>query len=89
MSKSEIGELYRAGSVSSQRVLPSNGRKFELKELQALVGGYIEAVPNVHPIAYCNEEGRLLNLPFNELASQTFGQMLVGDVVQVVSVKRT
>ena len=39
-----------------------------LKEMQALVGGYIEAVPisDAEPvIAVMNEEGKLLGLPYN------------------------
>lgn len=68
-------------------------------ELNRLVGGYIEVVPMEHVfrdalplerphgrylIAYCNEEGRLQGMPFNEF-TQEFGLRgaygLVGDIV--------
>jgi hypothetical protein len=82
MTNVEIGTLYRAtGAV--EEVRPANGKRFSLRELQAFVGGYIELVPCAAPIAYCNEEGRLHNLPLNRLASIEFGQSLVGDVIQV------
>ena len=81
--KVEIGFLYRVGADMAEEVRPADGKKFTLKELQKLVGGFIEHVPHSWPVAYCNEEGRLHNLPLNPLASQRFQQMLVGDVIQV------
>ena len=44
-----------------------------LEEMQKLVGGYIQAVyPFVEEIALiCNEEGKLMNLPFNRLLTDT------------------
>ncbi len=41
--------------------------KGDLKSMQNVVGGYIQAIyPFEEPIALiCNEEGKLLNLPFN------------------------
>ena len=83
MLKVEVGFLYRIGALTTEEVKPADGKKFKLEELQKLVGGYIEAVPYANPVAYCNEEGRLNNLLFNELASGAFKQFLVGDVIQV------
>lgn len=79
----EVGILFRVGASTIERVEPTNGRKFQLPELQKFVAEYIEHVPNSRPIAYCNEEGRLRMLPFNELASAKFQQVLLGDVIQV------
>lgn len=56
-----------------KEVSPSNKKHFSLEELQKFVGGYIEKV-NVDPnnIFVCNEEGRLYDLPYNKLATETF-----------------
>lgn len=53
----------------------------ELRAFQKLVGGYIEAVPIAEDeIILCNEEGRLMGLPFNcEVAGINF----VGDIALV------
>lgn len=75
------GLLYHAlGRV--EEVFPRNGKEFTLKELQEFVGGYIEYVPGSRPAAFCNEEGRLQNLPVNRSASIAFKQVLVGNVIQ-------
>lgn len=66
-----------------------------LEELQAAVGGYIEAVSgfdtylNQNAVAFCNEEGKLKGLAINEQATRFWayangghvGDVLVGDVV--------
>lgn len=39
--------------------------KNELKEYQAIVGGYIEVVPYNNFLLVCNEEGKLLSLTPN------------------------
>jgi hypothetical protein len=79
----EVGLLYRVGATKTETVLPRNGKKFSLPELQSYVGGYIELVPCSESVAYSNEEGRLLRLGFNAGASAAFSQVLVGDVIQV------
>jgi hypothetical protein len=70
-----------------------------LQELHAIVGGYIEAVPhwdqhNGQPcVAYCNEEGKLNELPINMRATvawyrelgQRVDDVLVGNVVLLVN----
>ena len=62
---------------------PANGREFTLKEVQAVVGGYIEAVsiPRSTRTMWVNEEGLLKGLPLNEEASQLAKQRIVGDVL--------
>jgi hypothetical protein len=57
------------------------GGKLTLKQLQEAVGGYIEAIPGTRARAYFNEEGRPRGLPFNELASAMFGQVVLGDAI--------
>ena len=72
--------LYKA-TKEVVKLNPGNGKTFTLAELQAAVGGMIEAVPGTRGRALCNEEGRMLNLPRNENASNLFGMALVGDVI--------
>jgi hypothetical protein len=49
-------------------------KKYDVKALQAALGGYIEGV-RVHgnTEAYCDEEKSLKNLSTNELAEDIFG----------------
>lgn len=67
-------------------------KKFTLRELKELVGGYIECVYlNNELIIICNEEGKLNKLEVNKLATcmiilstpQPFNDFIVGDVVLV------
>lgn len=68
------GEIYR--------VDPKNGKDFQLKELQEIVGGYIECVYMNDKIQMVvNEEGKILGLPINVAASSLVGQCIVGDVL--------
>lgn len=60
----------------------------ELDDLQRYVGGWIEYVPTDQDVTlYCNEEGKILNLPPNPLATELFGSLLMpgdylaGDVI--------
>lgn len=69
-----------------QKVTPKNGEYFVLEELQAYVGGYIELVCISDDIwMYCNEEGRLEDLPVNHLVSPiaylATGMDIRGDVI--------
>ncbi len=54
-------------------VEPKNGENFTLKEMQDIVGGYIEAVFLLDDmVMVVNEDGKLLDLPYNQLASIRF-----------------
>jgi hypothetical protein len=68
-------------------------RELTLEEMQEAVGGYIEMVPlstkliagGDHPskddgqvYMIVNEEGLIMNLPYNKYASQIAGQQVVG-----------
>lgn len=71
-------------------VLPAEGKPYAKKfsdfgSLQKQVGGYVELV---HPqdmfppfVMLVNEDGKLLRLEENALASNIYGFLLVGDVV--------
>lgn len=83
----QTGTLYKMDG-SQETVTPSVGKKFSLEELQKYVGGFIELIPaytRIPGIVYANEDGLLLRLPFNEVASRLVGRSLVGDVLVVVS----
>ena len=73
-----------------ESVYPKDGRVFTLEELQAYVGGYVEALKLVNGfIMWLNEDGKAMRLPFNLIANQlahdTTGiahcDTIVGDVV--------
>ena len=72
-----------------EEVTPINGDHFILEELQNYVGGYIEVVdcftyePDEVNKLIVNEEGCLMCLPENKLASEKAGVVLVGNVVQL------
>ena len=55
-------------------VSPKNaGKCFTLEELKSIVGGWIECI-NISPkqVMVINEEGKLLNLPYNAVATEAF-----------------
>jgi hypothetical protein len=59
-----------------------------LEKLQEAVGGYIEEVrcPDGR-LMYVNEDGRMKQLPVNEMASDIAGRMILGDVAFVKDLK--
>ncbi len=73
--------LIRANGDITE-VHPPKGRQYNLKELQAFVGGRIELVclPDGRDL-YVNEEGLLTGLPYNVAASILARLDLVGDVI--------
>ena len=80
-------KIYKAdGSIID--VKPNNGTDFSLEELQEIVGGYIEIVGLMdNEIMVINEEGKLIDLPFNENATQLYQEVdgfydyIAGDVL--------
>ena len=52
-------------------IRPENGRDFQLRELQEIVGGYIQII-SLHDgrLMVLNEEGKLLALPYNNDATE-------------------
>ena len=66
---------------------PKNKKDFSLKELKEIVGGYIEILDLDDAYMVINEEGKLLDLPFNEKATRLYecitgtNDYIVGDVL--------
>lgn len=55
-------------------VAPVKGEQFTLKELQDIVGGYIQLLYLPHgSIMVINEEGKVHGLPYNEVATIALG----------------
>lgn len=76
---------YHLKANDEAPLIEPKGETWTLKELQELVGGYIEivAVPN-HPgrVLVINENGKLIDLPFNKNATDLWQyDAVVGDVV--------
>lgn len=60
--------LYPDGS--QREITPENGTNFILKELQSIVGGWIELIQcRDGRLMVINENGRLEGLPYNEQAT--------------------
>lgn len=89
------GKLIILKADGKRNEIEVDGRAPSLKELQNGVGGYIELVPMFKTFegepcfVFCNEEGKLNDLPFNEAATVAWANaigspindVLVGDVV--------
>ena len=79
-----MNKLYKP-DLTSEDIKPADGKKFTLKELQKMVGGYIEVYPIPSGKGYiiCNENGINQGLPPNEYVKMLFGIDLVGNVALV------
>lgn len=66
---------------SRDELLPIGGPKLSLDQLQAAVGGNIEAVFIETGPVFVNEDGLRLRLPLNPLASELLRRPIVGAVV--------
>ena len=77
-----MGILIKADGTQ-EKVAPLNGENFELSQLQGFVGGLIELVPldEGQAVMVVNEEGLLVGLEPNPVASILAGQYIVGDVL--------
>ena len=62
-------------------VRPKNGKDFKADEIHEFVGGHFEFLYLGSELMAVNEEGRLLGLDFNPLASYKARQLIVGDVL--------
>ena len=63
-------------------VEPQDDESFDLEELQAIVGGYIQLVTTLDDrYMICDEDGLSKQLPVNDLASIYAGQVIVGTVL--------
>ena len=69
-----------------QKEVTPVGDTFSLQELQQYVKGLIEIVPiDAERMAIVNEEGLLMQLPMNPVASQVAGRLLLGPVLVLSS----
>lgn len=79
-------KLYKTDGTILE-VVPANGTDFQLKELQKIVGGYVEIIPVLNgKIMALDEEGKLKGKPVNDDATMIFMQAgfydtIVGDVL--------
>lgn len=73
-----MAKIYKAnGEVLD--IEPKNGTDFQLDELQAIVGGFIQIIEiSDTEIMVMNEEGKLENLPFNEKATAIYQKSILG-----------
>lgn len=68
-------------------ILKSNGSRERdvkiksLKQMQELVGGYVEFVYMNDKVLIVNEEGLLFGLPRNNQATEIAGHPIVGDAI--------
>lgn len=69
-----MAKLYKwSGEILE--VSPENGKDFSLEELQDFVDGYIEVVSmSDEEYMVVNEEGKLMNLPYNENATRVYNK---------------
>jgi hypothetical protein len=72
-----VANLYKPDGTI-EVIHPANGKHWTTKELQELVGGYVEVLPSIKPKIVVNEEGLLKALPYNENATQLYLQLLSG-----------
>lgn len=80
-------KIYKADGTIIETA-PANGTDFQLEELQEIVDGYIEIVQlSYNQIMVINEEGKLIDLPYNENATEiyqeedSFYDYIAGDVL--------
>lgn len=72
--------------TSTDVFLDLKGKKILLPDVQKKVGGMVETVYSEffkNHYIFCNEDGHILNLPYNKLATSLLGQYLVGNIVIV------
>lgn len=84
------GQLHIIRPDSTERTIETRDLDHppSLQELNALVGGYLEHLPHIAVfttqdgpkpcVALCNEDGQMLSLPENRLATELCGLPLVG-----------
>lgn len=87
-----MARIIRADGTQEE-VEPSNDLRFTLEELQGFVGGLIEFIDLGEGWMIVNEEGKLIGLPYNKIATRiarpvlfAFDPGIFGDVL-VMSMK--
>lgn len=84
MSKIEVGYVFTPDG-KEKRVLPGNGKKFTLEELQKHVGGYLQEIMYPRPQQgwkkmYVHEEGARLQLPVNTRTIELLDMRIYGPI---------
>ena len=67
---------YRITTDNEVFTLPNS----DLQTLQSAVGGYVELIGNPVGTMYANEEGILMGLAPNAIATAMAGRLIVGDI---------
>lgn len=70
-----MANLYKVDGTI-EVVHPANGKHWTLKEMQDLVGGFIEFLPSIRAKIVVNEEGLIKGLPVNEKATALYLNLL-------------
>jgi len=67
-----MAKLMKANGEVIEVHPKESGKTFSLQELQGFVGGFIECLflPNKKQVIVVNEDGKLLGLPFNTIATE-------------------
>ena len=73
------GKIYRTSGEIEDIILDM--KVSNLKKLQEIVGGYIELSQYGGKVFIVNEEGYILDLPYNHLIDKEFNLSFVGNVV--------
>lgn len=77
-----MATIYKTDGKAIE-IEPKNGNDFQLEELKSVVGGFIEIVHlRDGRLMVVNEEGRLIGLRYNRMATLLYGHdIIVGDVL--------
>lgn len=82
-----MAKIYKTNGEQIE-VQPENGKDFKLEQLQKIVGGYIDMIGvGGDGIMVFNDEGKLIELPYNECATELLRKhyntddFIVGDVL--------
>ncbi len=67
-----MGRIIKANG-KKESIVPSNGKYYQLKEQQKIVGGLIQHINLMDGwIMTINEEGKLFGLPINDIATEIY-----------------
>jgi len=82
-----MATLYRVDGTVTKIKPAIDRKKFKLEEVQAILGGYIQAFParsgRKVTTVLCDEEGQHKCLPYNHKFHEVSGWALLGDVLVV------
>lgn len=64
-----MGDIIAKVTGNMQVVEPANKREYTLEELRRIVGGHIEIIDLGKRYLVVNEDGKILRLPYNTMAT--------------------